>query len=340
MDISVFRQAERLVRSAVSGLEGNPNWTNIFKIISLFEQNPAGIQTYLHAIAKDLGTSSFAQRMNTCILVDALFQNSKPPELKLLQSSVLMDALKTPGISLEPLIHNFLYKVMPEWLKILRKGGVLNKKFEKFVTDYIEWHYARFLTPKIRKKFIQDLTGVTEVLTMFGDCLLSTETGQVDRGLLAEIVANVQEITRRLFALEPTIVEGELRGAVIAARDCADVMLQMERDWSERHGKVDAQLAHAVLDKLRKAMQIAIDPKKSLHKGVRTPPRAQAADRDDITDQEFFEKLAILKQGGTTAAAPVVESLLDLGEAPPAGVNPFTAPEPAKDDLVDSLLEI
>lgn len=332
---AAIQKATRLIRSAVSGAEGSPNWDSICRVVSIFEENPAGIVSYLSAIGKDLGIASHAQRMNTCMLIDSLFKNSKPPQLKALQSPILMDTLKAPGVSLDPHIHNFLYKVMPEWLRILRGANVLNKKFEQFLTDYIDVHYAPFLTPKIREKFVRDLTGVTEVLSMFGDCLLAAGTGTVDKKLLSEIVANVQEITRRLVDLEPTIVERELRGVVIAARDCADVMLQLERDWSQRHGPIDGQLIQAVLHKLRKSLQIAVEPKKPLQKGVRTPPRGQTVDKNDITDQEFFEKLATLKQREISSAPSDVGSLLDLGEAVPAGVNPFVPQEQPKDDLLD-----
>lgn len=325
----------RLIRSAISGAGGSPNWDSICRVVSIFEENSAGIVSYLSALGTYVAVASHAERMNACMLIDYLFKNAKPPQLKALQSQNLIDTLKAPGMSLDPHIHNFLYKVMPEWLRILRGANILNKKFEQFLTDYIDVHYAPCLTPKIRAKFVRDLTGVTEVLSMFGDCLLAAGTGTVDKKLLSEIVANVQEITRRLVDLEPTIVERELRGVVIAARDCADVTLQLERDWSQRHGPIDGQLIQAVLHKLRKSLQIAAEPKKPLQKGVRTPPRAHGVDKNDITDQEFFEKLTALKQREISSAPSDVGSLLDLGEAVPAGVNPFVPQEPPKDDLLD-----
>jgi hypothetical protein len=233
--------------------------------------------------------------MNSLILIDALFKNSKPPALKLLQGTQLSELLSLPGIDSDPQLHNFLYECMPAWTSALNESRVGNPKFLEFCAAYGSTHYVPKITPQIRAKLVQDLGTANEVLTVMAECLISAAHGEANMSLLEEIHGNVREISERLIELGPKIEDPHLKSLIAATRDLCAIGIKAEAAFKGGRA-IDEQALKLGIGRARALLegQPAVSPPRE----KRAPPRRCAViqDETDIAESVFGAELVCLKR--------------------------------------------
>ena len=145
---------ENLIKKAINGPSGNPDWASILSLIKSLDSHPDLIATTLGILHRHMSHGQTGRKLNCLILIDALFKNSKPESLSNYQSQILTNSLDSDMISNNAQLHNFLYENMPSWIKTLREKGVLDQRFEAWVKNYCSTHFVPRLTKQIRKKII------------------------------------------------------------------------------------------------------------------------------------------------------------------------------------------
>jgi hypothetical protein len=241
------------------------------------------------------------------MLIDALFKNSKPPVLKLLQGAALVEALNDPAVEADPHLHNFLYNSIPTWLSNLSTSSVANSRFTDALQRITATNFVPDITPPVRRKLLGDLASANEVLLMLTECLVSAAQGEDNDQLLTEIASNVREITQRLIDLYPQIYDQELKAVVAATREFCAVGLKAEADFRDGRRFDRAALA-AAMGKATAAVDRAAGQHRAPSQKRRAPKRMSGAE-EDITDEQFFSELSEIKNGPRSA---VVDTLIDL----------------------------
>jgi hypothetical protein len=142
-------RALKLVKKATTGVEGTPDWSTILEILGVLESSPQSVRLYLQAIHSVLSTGNHATRMNSLILIDALFKNCRKEQLPELQSSALFRALDVAGISDDPDLHNFLSKSVGGSVSNCPAQGCLDPALTWYQQSVCKEIFAPKLTPEI-----------------------------------------------------------------------------------------------------------------------------------------------------------------------------------------------
>jgi hypothetical protein len=288
-----------VVHRAVYQTEGNPDWSAILIIVSMLDQDSLSVPTLLQFMHSEIMARRPAIRgpvVNSLMLIDALFKNSKSPTLKQLQCQQLSDLLNHPMIEDDAQLHNFLYECMPAWISALEEHQIANRKFVDFCQRYAATHFIPNITRPIRDKLIQDLTTADEILSLLVECVISAARGEPNGPLLEEIMGNVREISERLIELSPKIEEIRLKPLISATRDLCAVGIKAEAALKAGRGIGEPALRTAV-SQVRANLE-SVSGKEPL-KEKRVAPRRRAIidDESDITDEAFWAELTTLKSG-------------------------------------------
>jgi hypothetical protein len=258
------------------------------------------------------------------MLIDALFKNSKRPLLGALASPTLIRALRDPSIGDDPELHNFLQKSTPAWVSNCAAQNSLNPQLAEWQNSVSQTRFIPKLTPELKAKFSADIEAGLEVLTLFSDFLLaSLDHSKGSDKLLAEILPNVREITRRTGELESTLADPKLRAAVAAEHQlglaCQQAMSDLKKSNTFDIGRWIS--AHESAQRLILGQIAAVNEDVGDQKRARVKKRK--GDIEDLSQEEFFAKFDQIK-GGKAG------DLLDFEVRPP----------PASDSLIDSLIDI
>ena len=233
MDIISLAPYQHLVKAAITGPPGTPNWSVILQILSQIEANPNTILDYITVIIQYLNNGK--QIMNCLILIDALFKNSKKQQLTLLQLQCLLNAFNRPHIAENPQYHNFIFKSSPAWIAQCTQQGCLNNEFNKWQQEYCSFRYVPRMSGNLREKFFTELDSSLEICGMFAQTLVTTfsEGGNYQNELLLEILPNVREILRRIGELEPLVVDSHLLHVICSVRDFAELCIKCYHQFSQ-----------------------------------------------------------------------------------------------------------
>ena len=284
---------ENLIKKAINGPPGNPDWASILNLIKNLDNHNDLINNTLAIISRHISHGHTGRKLNCLILIDALFKNAKPDSLICYQSQILKNCLDSDIVSNNAQLHNFLYENMPAWVKTLREKNVLNPEFEAWVKTYCSTHFIPRLTNKIKKKLFRDLKGCIEILTMLTECL--SNYNSTDKKILSEMVSNAEEITRRLVDLQPTIVDQQLSNAIYSTRELCDNCIQCYLAFQKGQTPYIETLEH-MMTRSAQIVEEMSHPLPKQQKQTRVPPKMQKPEVNDLTDGEFFIKLAQLKE--------------------------------------------
>jgi hypothetical protein len=287
-----FAQSEVIVKRAVSGSEGEPDWGTILELVQIIELAPDAASTLAETLCRQLKSYRHSSRMNSLILIDALFKNSKPPQLKSLQNPNLVRFLSDPLIDYDPALHNFLYNTVPTWRSTLEEHRLLNAKFGDFLDTFKTSRYVPNLTAPIREKMFTDLSGAAEVLELFTDCLVSGSSEPETASILEEMTSNIREIVQRLTELLPTIVDSNFQNIIRTIQAFCSVCLGANEAWREGRS-VEAEALQTMRIRTRAVLEAHGGKPKEKRKAPRKSSRL--GDDDDLPDEEFFAELAKLK---------------------------------------------
>lgn len=285
-------QAENLIKKAINGPAGNSDWSSILRLISLLDSQNQLVVPAISTICRHLSHGHTGRKLNCLILIDALFKNGKASTVQILQNKTLMEALDSNNVSANPELHNFLYTNMPDWITALQEKNVLLSNFESWTALYCSTHYVPKLTKLIRKKLFKDLQGCIEILIMLSECLVNYQ--DTDRKLLKEMIANSEEITRRLYELQPTIVDKQLSNAIYSTRELCDNCIHSYLAF-EKGEDGNAQALLQMANRSASIVKAMSKPPPKAPKQTRIPPKLQNTETNDLTDTEFFIRLAQLK---------------------------------------------
>jgi hypothetical protein len=312
-------RATALVKKAISGTEGTPDWSTILEILGILESSPAAIPKYVTAIISIISTGSRSARMNALILTDALFKNSKRDQLSALQSPLLLHALSDPIVSYHPDLHNFLFKNAPLWVASCTAQHCLDAALSAFQESVCRERFVPSLADTALVKLFRDLETSAEVITLLAQIVVT----QGDTPLIAEILPNVREIGRRLIDLEPVIEEPALRAAVAAQRQFCLLVQQMVSDVRAKNPTDTAKVAAAAtaVQQVMEAGRVANS--EIIEKTRKRPRRRKRPGEDEMDTDEFFRRFDQIK-----------------GSAPEPALLDLTAPVAAADSLIDSLIDL
>lgn len=349
LDNSFQLQAENLVKKAISGAPGSPDWSTILKILGIIYNSSSAIPTFISIICSNLSRGKKGVSLNCLILVDALFKNSKKPQLVLLQSPQLIQQLNSPLIQRNPELHNFIYKSAPIWVSSCAAQNCLDEYFENWQNSICKSYYVPKMTPSIKSKLSNDLNASLDVLIIFSQCLITSflDGNSPNDTLLHEILPNVREISKRLTELEPTVIDKDIRYSISIERAfcelCQHTMVEYKRSQ-----RIDTEsfinLIRDYQKKVKKHLNAADLENKSKEK-KRTPLRHRGQPFDEMSVDDFFKEFDKIKQKSMKEQKqqqPLPqkqeENLLDLVSdmnATPADQN---SKQSTTDDLIDSFL--
>ena len=324
-------KADALVKRATNGASGSPDWATILQILGMIESKASLVPLFIPIINRYIARGKKNVKMNTLIVIDALFKNSKRAQLEYLQCRELTTALSEQTVAGNPDLHNFLYKAVPAWVANCALHNCLDQRFADWQESVCRTHYVPRLTPALKEKLLGDVDAALEVLVMFAQCIISTfgDGGSPDSPLLQEILPNVREIARRAAELEPTIVDQQLHAALSAVRDFCDYCQQVMNDYKST-GKVDANAVSLQMSKAQRSVRKHVSgEKKAEEPKKRTPPRRRRKGEDEMSVEEFFAEFDKIKG----AQPERTDDLLGLDLPTPAEGG-------ARDDLIDALIEL
>ncbi|KAK8885627.1 hypothetical protein M9Y10_041077 [Tritrichomonas musculus] len=321
---------ENLIKKAINGPPGNPDWASILSLIKSLDSHRELINNTLAVLYRHISHGQTGRKLNCLILIDALFKNSKPESLIAYQTQTFMDSLDSDMISNNAQLHNFLYENMSSWIKTLKEKNVLDPQFDTWVKNYCSTHFIPKLTKKIRKKLFRDLNGCIEILTMLTECL--SNYSSTDHKILSEMVLNAEEITRRLVDLQPTIVDQQLSNAIYSTRELCDSCLHCYRALQNNQNPHIETLQH-MMSRSAQIVEEMSHPLPKPQKQTRVPPKMQKAEQNDLTDAEFFIRLAQLK----TQIQSLENDMQSLQNSPSNNQQQAQPqqPPPVTDSLID-----
>jgi hypothetical protein len=301
-------RALKLVKKATAGEEGTPDWTTILEILNDLESSPQSVRLYLQAIHSVLSTGSHATRMNSLVLIDALFKNCTKEQLPELQSSSLFRALNVPGISDDPDLHNFLSTSVPEWVSNCTEQHCLAPSLTTYQQTACKEIFVPKLTPAILAKLRHDFATAYEVLELMTQCVLRGARNGFNSDVIAEILPNVREIGKRAGELEQIIHEPPIHAVVAALQQLSLVCEQALSDV--KAGKVFDQ---------GKIIELLTDAQRALQSSSKTDTkrsqlRRRRAGEDEMSVETFFERFDSLKRNRDfqSSADSLIGSLIDL----------------------------
>ena len=308
MDFRSLAPIQHLVKTAITGPSGTPNWSVILQILSEIESSPQLIPDFITVIKSYL--SNGKQVMNSLILIDALFKNSKRQQLIYLQSPRLFKELNRYQISENPRYHNFIFKSSPAWIAQCSQHECLDTDFKNWQQNFCSSRYVPKMSLKLREKFFSELDSSLEISGMFAQTLVVTSSngGDANNQLLLEILPNVREILRRIGELEPLVVDVPLLHGICTVRDFSDLSLKCYRLFAQKKEFDQVNL----LEKLSQAkifMQKLIS-KASQEKSIKEKSNFQLD--NEIPDDEFWNELNKIKK--EEQPPPLVS--LDLLQSP------------------------
>lgn len=314
---------ENLLKKAIIGQPGHPDWSGILNLINVTESQPNSIQVFIELFVRHLKKDPNGLKLNTLMVIDALFKNGKKPSLKQLQSKYLTQELNQPEISEDPTFHNFVYQNAGQWIAACRDQNCLDDSFGEWQTKFCSSHFIPELTPELAAKFYSDLDSAAELLTVFSQCLITTfaEEGNSKNPILNEILINVKELERRTEKLLPTLNDS-------GVRNCCSLVFELSKcciksfDEFAKNNCFDTSVLTKALTKVQKEKSRRTSKSEPAPVVKRKPLRTAG---DDITDEEFWAELHKLKE---KAAAP--EPLINLGPA---------QPQAQPTNVIDSLLD-
>ena len=309
---------ENLLKKAIIGQPGHPDWSGILNLLNVIESQPQTLQVFIELFVKHLKKDPNGLKLNTLMVIDALFKNGKKNQLKQLQGKTLIQELDQREISEDPTLHNFIYQNAAMWVTACRDQNCLIDDFSKWQLKFCSTHYVPELTPSLIKKFFKELDSGTELLTVFSECLITTfaEGGKSsDHQLLDEIVVNSRELERRIDKLLPTLNDPALRTYCAKVFELAKICNQAY-DQLMKTGAFDTSILtkafnNVQAEKSKRGVSDAPQEEK-VHK--RKPIRTAG---DDITDEDFWNQLHELK---TKVAQPA--PLIQLDNEPQKSQNP------------------
>ena len=344
LDYALHAQAESLVRKAIAGPSGTPDWSSILKILGLIDSSSVIIPTFVEVICKTLSRGKKSQCLNCLILIDALFKNSKKQQLSLLQSAKLVRQLNSPIIQHSPELHNFLYKNAPSWVSNCSAQNCLEQFFSSWQESVCRMHYVPKMTEAIRKKLSNDLDASLEVLVMFGQCLIASfaDGNNPNDPLLNEIVVNIREIARRIAELMTTVVDRQMLAAIQAESTFCEFCMQAYNDY-KKSGIVDTNAVILATTKAQNSVKKHLNAEKNQTREKekkRGPIRVRGQLFDEMSVDDFFKEFDKIKNSEPSPpSVKPVANLLDFDETP-VGSNENQTQKPQTDDLIDSLLQI
>jgi len=314
-------QVTAVVRKAISGTEGTPDWSTILEILGRLEASPAVIPRYISAIVTLLSTGSQAAKMNSIILVDALFKNSKREALSGLQLPSLFRSLSDPGIANNPDLRNFLFKCTPSWVSSCASQNCLDSSLSTFQQLICRERFVPNLSEHCMVKLFKDLEVSADILGLLAE-IISTSVRQgtrLDTPVLAEILPNVREVSRRLMDLEELVEVPDLQAAISAQRQfsliCQQFVSDIKAGKSVPLDRLALGLTHVqqTMDKRRIANAELVEKSR--------PRRRKRPGDDEMSTDEFFRRFQAIKGRAEPA-------LIDLGQPS------------ATDSLIDSLIDL
>jgi hypothetical protein len=313
---------ENLIKKAIIGQPGNPDWNGILNLINVMESQPSSIPIFTELFVRHLKKDPNGLKLNTLMVIDALFKNGKKSTLKQLQTKYLTQGLNQPEITEDPTLHNFIYQNAGQWIASCRDHDCLNDDFGKWQAKFCSSYFIPELTEELAAKFNNELDSAAELLTVFSQCLITTfaEEGSSDNPILNEILGNVRELERRTDKLLPTLNDPDIRNYCALVFELSKVCIRCFNDFA-KNNSFDTDVLMNILTKVQKEKQRR-DAKHEPVPVIKRKPLRTAG--DDITDEEFWSELHKLKE---KEIAP--EPLINLG-----------TPQPAQPtDIIDSLLD-
>lgn len=285
---------EQLIKKAISGQQGSPDWSAILNIISKLEGNASAMNLLLESMARYIQKGPNSAKYNTLLLLDALFKNGKKPQLSKLQCDFLYQTLSDSSVSDDPKLQNFVHENVSEWVKACATNDCLDDKFVQWQKTNGSYRFIEGLTSDMRAKFIEQFDTCAEMITIFSQFLISAyldKTG-VSTPVIKEILPNIREIELRTEKLLPTFKDFQMKSYCSAIYNFASVTVEFH-DAMKKEKSFDIS---RVIKALKNVQKIAPQPQ-----GVEVVPEVQEKKPlrtagDDITDEEFFIELHKLKK--------------------------------------------
>ena len=303
---------ENLLKKAIIGQPGHPDWGGILNLINVIETQPNTLQVFMELFIKHLKKDPNGLKLNTLMVIDALFKNGKKPQLKLLQGKILMTQFDQPEVAEDPTLHNFIYQNASLWVAACRDQNCLVDDFSKWQLKFCSSHFIPELTPMLSAKFFRELDSALEMLTVFSECLITTFAEESDpkSPLLTEILVNSRELEKRTDKLLPTLSKPALRSYCSKifelAKVCNESYDQLVKNRSFDTSILTKAFNNAQAEKNKRSASEAPPEEQRKRKPIRTAG-------DDITDEEFWAELHKLK---SQVAQP--EPLIQLDNTPKA----------------------
>lgn len=300
---------ENLIRKAINGQPGHPDWAGIMRLVNAVEAQPSSIDVFLELLVKHLKKDPSGLKYNSLMLIDALFKNGKKAQLARLQTKLLTSQLSAPEPSEEPQLQNFIHQNAKIWVDCCAKENCLNSDFDKWQKTICTYYFVPQLTDELRTKFYSDLDSAAEILGMFCQTLITTfaEQGNPQDPLLREININVLEISRRAEKLVQTLNDPKLRSFCSKIFEFAKCCI-IQYEAFKKNGSFDTQLLTKSMMKVeaeQKSREQAKNAKSEEKPVKRTPLRTYG---DDMADEDFFAEMAKLRaqrKGLQVQAQPV-----------------------------------
>jgi len=293
MESILLSQANHLIKKAIIGPPGTPDWTIILQIIGICDSQSDMTSLFIDVLQQHFVKDPVGLRMNCLILLDSLFKNGKKDSLKILQTYKIPGLLSSPSIDNEPLLHNFVHKSAPGWVSACVVQKCLVTSFEEWQRTYCSNHFVPTITPEIRSKFNNEIEASIEVLLMFSQCMIAAfaEGKGHNTPLIQEILPNVKEIRSRTAELLPSVHDRELKSSLQFIGDYSSVCLGLLEEFKKK-GSFDTRKASNFIQKATKRNdKVPEEPKKK--------KKITGRAGDDMTEEEFFIQLQKLKERDT-----------------------------------------
>lgn len=209
----------------------------------------------------------------------------------MLQSPILMKYISDPKIAENPKLQNFIYKEAPEWVNICVSNNCIKGNFQKWQQKVCSKHFIPKLTNPIRKKFLDELNSSFELLDMFLQSLITSIIDETEDNLISEMHPNVDEITRRLHVLKPTIIDKQISSAILAVQDLCDLCQQVYNDYN-KNKKVNIDNVINTKDNCKCRLKKII----SMNEDKSKKPKIKRKENTDLTVDEFFAEFDKIKE--------------------------------------------
>lgn len=304
---------EKLIKKAITGQPGSPDWAAILDIIGKLETAPSAINLLLESLAMRLKKDVLGVKLNVLVLIDALFKNGKQPMLSRMQCQFLYRTLSDPIVSEEPQLQNFIHANSPEWIKSCMNNNCLDSEFADWQKQKGSQRFVQGLSSQIKKKFIAQLQFAIKATIIYSQFLISAflDKTNPDTPLLKEMSLNVKEINSRTQDLKDQLIDREVKQFCTTVFNFSRLAIQFYENLKKKKTVEPyplVKLLTIVQSYLPKEEAIPEPVKENI---IRRPLRTAG---DDMTDEEFFTELKKIR---STVATP--QQTIDLlSSTPPA----------------------